>query len=443
MALPPLVLGTGVLWADGFEGKLTIGQFLVYENNSGSGNNDDEGLSSSTDLGLTLSSKTRTQSFSFQASGGLRYNFNGGDDAFELDTPRTTLSYAIENRSSRLSFRGSYRRSDIDDNTFLEDPLDPNSEIINGSGDVARLSLTTRLELGRDRPLGAELSYTKGETRYSGTLDPSFVDTETDELDARLRFDINPQMTAFLFTRSSEVDAAGPGSSDRDTQTTGVGLNYQISPILRAEAELGYTEIETDDNAGTVTSQDGIDASFALVRDMPNGTLSFRLSEEETVNGKRRQAFVSRAMEFPWGNIDLSIGATKTDGLSVEPLISATGSYQIDKLSELTLALTQQSNVNDDNEESINTRLSLGYTRQLTELSSLSAQLTVVDRNAQDSANEDQTSTQFRLSHRYGLGRDLDLVSSYRYSKTRADNAADSSDTVISLGLEKTFNFRP
>ncbi len=208
----PLALGTGVLWAaDGFDGQLTIGQTLQYENDSGTTGVGDEGFSSQTKLGLRINTETRTQRLSFGLSGDIRGKLSGtseGDD-FGLESPAATLSYSMEARGAVLSFNGNYRRSDIDDSTFLSDPLDPNSNIITGSGDRGRLSLTTRLELGRDAPFGATFTYFRGETRYSGTVDPSLVNTETNDLGVALRFDINPQLSLSLSADRDRLDAAG------------------------------------------------------------------------------------------------------------------------------------------------------------------------------------------------------------------------------------------
>ncbi|MEM6388218.1 MAG: hypothetical protein AAF825_00100 [Pseudomonadota bacterium] len=444
MALPGLALGTGVLWAaDGFEGQLTVGQRLEYENDSGTTRTSDEGMSSQTSLGLNVTTETRTQRLSFGLSGNLRAKLSGtsADDDVELLTPRATLSYAMEARGAALTLNGGYQRSDIDDSTFLSDPLDPDSDIVTGEGDRARLTLSTELELGRDAPFGATFSYFRGETRYSGTVDPSLVDIETDEFGLDLRFDINEQLQMTLEFDSERTDAAGPGSNDRDEDRVRLGMRYDLRPDLQVTAGLSYTEIETDDNAGTITSTDGLGYDLGLTREVLNGTYGLSFSESETVNGKRRQFFINRDLSYARGELSLQAGLTKTDGLSTEPLISATASYEIDAVSGLNLSLSQSSNVNDNNEESINTRLSLGYNRDLSDLSTFSADFSLVDRNAQTGAGADTTSTRINLQYNYELGDGLNLTSGYRYTKTEETGQPDEKNTVLFLGLEKTFDF--
>ncbi len=444
LAIPAVVVTVaGVpLGAQGLNGTLTLGQGLRYEDRTDDTNNDD-GFSSETELGLQLSSETRTQKLDLSINGALVYNFDSDDDKSELRNPTAQLSYALENKSTRLTFSARYTEAELDEVAFLADPLDIDSEIISGAGDRIRTAFNTELELGRGSPLRAELTHSYSETRYSGVTDPSLVDVTTQAVGGRLSYDLSRVMTLSAFANIRERDAAGPGSSDRDSTRFGLGLEYQISPVLRATVDLAHAEIDTDDNAGTTTSRDGLEFDFNLARDMPNGSLTFSFSEDETVNGKRRQIRLGRALDYSRGALDFTVGVTKTDGFDVETLLSAQASYELDPLSQLNLTLSQTSDVNDDNEESVNTRLSLGYSRTLSELSSLSAQLSVADRNALTVAGEDQTSTRLSLTHRYSLAEDLSLVSSYRYSKTQTDGSADRKSTVLFLGLEKTFDFRP
>lgn len=440
----PLALGTGVLWAaDGFDGQLTIGQTLQYENDSGTTTVGDEGFSSQTKLGLRLNTETRTQKFSFGLSGNVRGKLSGtsDDDDFGLDAPAATLSYSVENKASALSFRGSYRRNDVDETSFLSDPLNPNSNIITGSGSQAQLGLTTALSVGRDAPLSATVTHFYGETRYSDTVDPSLVNTQTNNLGLDVGLVVNGQLQLSFSLDRDRRDAAGVGASDRDSDRARLGATYAISPSLQATAGLSYSKIETDDNAGALTNTEGAGFDVGLTRDVVNGNYTLTFSEEETVNGKRRQLFLGRALDYSRGSLSLRVGATKTDGLSTEPLVEATASYELDALSGLNLSLSQSSNVNDNNEESINTRLSLAYNRDLSDLSSVNANFSLVDRNAQTGASGDQTSTRFNLGYNYDLGQGLNLVSGYRYTKTERTGGTDTKNTVLFLGLEKVFDF--
>ena len=71
-----------------------------------------------TNLGLSLSSQTRNQTFGFTTSAGLdKLLSNGGD--MDTDSPRIGLEYGLENRNTALSFGFSFGRQDIDDRNVV------------------------------------------------------------------------------------------------------------------------------------------------------------------------------------------------------------------------------------------------------------------------------------------------------------------------------------
>ena len=246
-----------------------------------------------------------------------------------------------------------------------------------------------------------------------------------------------------VFASHKEVDAETVGANDRTTRRAGIGGSYDISPTLTATAEISYDKIETNDNAGTITSTDGIGYSLGLTRELGNGALNFNFSENETVNGKHRQASIGRKTTFKRGTLSYSLGVTKTDGLSIQPLANLDVDYELDKNSSLKVTLSQESTVNDDDETTINSRLGLTYARKLNALSSLTAGLQVIDRNTFTTGGEDQTSVRLNLSHRYDVGGDRDLVSGYSYTKTKRDTQSNRKTSTLFIGLEKAFDFRP
>ena len=446
-ALPVVVLSASYIWAQegGLTAQLSVGQTLRHEDEKGVTGPEDEGLSSDTTLGFSLSSRTQNQSLSLSLNTAVRYEFddNGSGDRLGLNDPSARLSYAIENRRSKLSFEGSYRRADIDEVVFLGDELDPLDDIITGGGTRTTKGLRTKLELGREGPLSAELTHFYGRTDYSGTTSTSLVPLKTQELGARVNLEISPQATVFAFANVKDRDAERAGTNDHRTQTVGLGTDYTISPTLSAKVQLSYSKIDTDDNAGTLTSRNGLGYSLGVTKIVPNGEMSLSFSEEETINGKRRNLTAKRGYELRRGSLSWSLGVSKSDGLSAQPLANLNASYELSKLSTLSVNLSQSSSINDNEEESINTQLSVKYARELSPRSSLSAGLQLVDRNALTAGAENQTSTRINLSHNYELARELDLVTGYRYTKTTRDNQATRKSNEIFLGLQKNFNFRP
>lgn len=430
--------------AGGLTASLRVGQRLDYENRSGVGTVTDEGISTITGLGFVLDSTTRSQSLRLSMGTGLRYQISHteGGDRFDLDDPQLGLSYSIQSRAARLSFDGRYRRVDIEDAVFMQGP-DSDDAALTGGGTRTTTRLGTKLELGRDAPFGAQLSYAVQTTRYGDTTDPSLVDLDTDSYAARLRFDISPRLQLSTFADISDRDAAGPGSSDRRAQDYGIGTAYQLTKRTKAQARLFHTRIDSDDNAGTTARITGTGGALELDHKLQNGGLSFDASLQETVNGAERQLIFGRDLAFKRGTLGLTLGVSKTDGLEAEPLVGLALGYDLDGLSRLNLALTRDTAVDDDNDTTLNTRLSLGYSRALSELSNLQATLSLIEREVQTAAGQDQRATQLSLSHSYALGRDLALVSGYSFDQSKRDGQPETERSRVFVGLERTFNWRP
>ena len=123
------------------------------------------------------------------------------------------------------------------------------------------------------------------------------------------------------------------------------------------------------------------------------------------------------------GELGFTLGATKTEGFSTQPLVNIVWTYGVDKFSNLTLNLGQSASTTSENVETVRTRLGIEYTRALTERSSLSSGLQFVDHHA--------------------VGDEWNLVSGVSYSTSRRDTREDEDSSTIFVGLEKSFSFRP
>ncbi len=445
-----VVSATGLIAqeAGGLSLTVSVEQALSYSNEKG--NTDTtviEGGQSLTRLGFNLSSATRNQTFSFTGNGDLRYgaSVSSGADRFEVEDPRLGLSYGLESRAAAFGLSASYRRSDIDDAAFSV--LDTDGTVIEeitGQGERTDSSVNATLRFGEeDGPWRVNLSFGVARKDYSGTTDPDLVDTETLTAGARWTVQLTPTAEAFAFANISQREAAGPGASDRDSTDIGVGGSFEINQSTRATAQLSYSQIETDDNLGSITENDGFNYSLALTRDMPNGAYEYRFSEENTVNGTRRNLSVARSYDLVRGDVNWSIGVSKSDGLDPQPLLGLGANFELSPSSTLALSLQQISSITDQNEESVNTRFNLNYTYDWTELSNLTAGLRVEQRNGKTAGIQDQTSARLSLSHDYELTEDWEIRSSYQYSRIEEDGAADRSSSSVSIGLRRVFSFRP
>lgn len=418
---------------------LEIGQrFEHIEEEGFTGATSDEGMRSLTSIAFGISSETRSQSLAFNLSTGIAQNLtNGGSTEFE--STRASLDYRVSNRSTELTFGGFYLRDEVDDlafDTSLEDDT-----INTGVGQREVFNLTTGLTVGRESLITGTLRHVFEKSEYSDTIDPSLNDSLTQRVEGRLSFDVSPNLEASVFGSFSNVDEQGAGATDRETSRFGIGATYEVTPATTLTGEIAYS---TEDTSGAVVDEtEGLNYAFSLEHARPNGEVSFRFSEDDTLNGKRRQLTAGRSYQLRRGEFSFSLGASKTDGFSTQPIANVRLDYQIDRNSSFEISLQQSGGIDDSNNEVLNTRLDTSYARELTSLSQLSAGLEFVEENVLAAGGIDRRSVRFNVSHAYQLGGEWDLVSGFAHSSVREDAQPTRKRNTVFLGIQKSFSYRP
>ena len=440
LALVLPLFGTGHLLAQGVTLNLDFGQRLESVSDDDS---EDDGVRTRTNLGFNLQSVTRSQTLTLAGQTGLVYNFSDDTDGVDVESPRLALGYQRQSRNTAFRFGVSYREVDVDDSVFVVDPETEELDLVSGEGQRRTLSYNTSLSLGREGPLRSELSYSYTDVTYSGTTDPSLDDGVTQRVNARVNFRITPTLDTSVFASWRDTDEEEPGGTDTTTFSIGVGADYQVNARTLLIARLSYDDNESVRDGEITRDTNGLGGSIGVSRAMPNGTLGFRISQAETVNGTRNQAQVSRQFELQRGELGFTLGATKTEGFSTQPLVNIVWTYGVDKFSNLTLNLGQSASTTSENVETVRTRLGIEYTRALTERSSLSSGLQFVDQDVLSDGGDDQSSIRLNVTYRHAVGDEWNLVSGVSYSTSRRDTREDEDSSTIFVGLEKSFSFRP
>lgn len=438
--LPALHFAGDARAAEGLTASFTISERLEYVDEEGSSSNKHEGFRSITGLGFALQSEGKFQRFEAGANAGLAYGFSNDDDR-GFENPSARLSYAIESRHSAYEFSANYRRSSIDESAFVSDD-DASGDIASGDGRLEVLSLRNELAFGREASVSGTLAHSYGLSKYSDTTDPSLRDNSIQALRGQFSFEMSPTVTTNLTASLRETNEQGSTGTDRSTRSLGVGVLYALSEATSLSTGVSYNKNESRSATGRIRTQ-GLGYSVGLTHERPLGPVNVKFSEEETINGRRRQASVGHDFEFQRGTVSLSFGLAKTDSFKARPLANATVNYEVDQVSALRLSLSQTPAVNSNDSESINTRMGVNYDRELTELSSLSAGLQLVSQDVLQDGGDDKTSLRMNLQHNYDIGDDWSLASGYEYSSVRRSNAADRNSNKVFLGLAKTFSFRP
>ena len=478
---------------DGPGGKLltlTLGQSLRYSDSIDLQAGPTEStLRSRTSLGLTYSDITRTQDFQFSLGGAYEID----DGGTNLDDPFARLSYAREGANSRLSFSADYTRTDLDDAFRTVDPTlippvggDPEVIVSNTalieSGVRADSRYALRFETGLRSNTGLVLNLSEDTRRFSQTTDPDLFDSRTRQVSAEMRFRINPQLTALVTGSARRYEAENIDQTDRLSTSFGVGVEMDVSPTLSFDAAVRQKHTKTRRVSGTVVS-DGLAYDLGLARRLPNGQIGVDFTSEPTLNGRRSTLQANRQMTLRReGTLSYGIGVSKTEGFSSEPLFNIAYVQPL-KRGTFDVQFSQQARTDEEDDEAvILTTLSANYAMplsdtlnwsigvdandvaasgatgedrrqlglrtnlsgQINSISSWSAGMTLGDvRTTLAGATESERRYGLQLAYRREVARDWDMVARYQHTNIMNSAAADRRSNAISMGLEKSFSFRP
>lgn len=440
------LLGPVALWAQdgGLQGTLRLGEELRYDDNpdfdeSGS----QEELSARTNLSFNLNSTTTSQSLTLTLSGAIDVPLNSRDDRVSSNDdvdfvdPFARLSYSRSNRTTALTLSGFYRLADVNDT--LPDDFDP-EDVIFDPGEREDFGVNFGLEFGRQAPFGGVVDFSQRERQFRDTNDPGLFDTSEYDISTRLNFELTPRFTASLIGERDVYDAEDNVSTYEVTNTYGVGGSLIVNRTLRLTADLLRDEIDTERNTGD-TETDGLGLVLGSTQDLPNGSFSLDFSTRERFTGRRTELSFSRDMATLTGSFSYGVGITQSEDTDLAPLFNLT--YVQDRTDgALSIGLDQGVRIDNEDEDVIDSRLSVNYSKQVNSLSSWSAGLRFANTIVQ---NDDSDSRRLDLNARYShdVGQDWSLVGGFTHSRGWEENGDDRVRNIVFLSLEKDFSFRP
>lgn len=440
LACVPLAVPLVSFAEEGVRATLNLSSRLETVNESGFTQPVREGERFVTGLNFGLTSENSTQTLGFFADTDIAFNSNDEvADQFEIEDPNLRLNYNLQSRQSALTFSARYRETDIDNSNFFDD-FDVN-DVETGEGDRTTVTLSTGLVLGREAPITLNLNHLYTTNSFDGQIDDDTSDNTRNRLNTRLSFRLSSVASAYLTGYWNDVDRDDPDAFDQTEQSIGVGTTYALSNVLTFDGQITYDEATSTNPAREDTS--GLGFALGLNRALTNGVLGLDLTSTETINGARQQVLVSRSMELPRGALNYGIGATKTGGSSISPLFNIGLDYDATATDRFNVNLRQRATVDDDDDETIRTSLSVGYTRSINEISSISASANYADQNAVNDADDDSSSFTASLTYRHDVGADWDMVTGYEYRTSRRDDEENRNRSTLFVGLEKNFDWRP
>lgn len=410
------------------------------------------------DIGLSYLTRTRTQALALRIGTGLELDGDGlGDDAF---LPEVRLRYGVESGAAALELTAAYRLREVDGLAFALDPGDPDFDEVDLVEDDSRLETVRAgltLALWRDAPVGLELGADLTRRTYRGTSDPDLDDSRRSGLEAALRLTPRPGLD-FRLTAARDA-SEDDGRLERETETLRLGgrVTWAATPATTVDLALAWSEREETRNAFAVVGDaiqltggrerlttDGPVFEGALRQRRPNGSRGLRFSRRLTDDGSITDLELGRALDLPRGAaLDLGLGAAHfEDGETIlvgrlsyaRPLPGGAG---------LTAALSRSAGTDGDDQDVARTRADLSWRRPLTPVSDLTVSAGLARLDVIDGFEPDATAATVSVGYSRALTPDWSLRARYAHDASRTDGAGTERENRFSLGLGRSFAFRP
>lgn len=387
------------------------------------------------DLGVITETRNQTFRFNVGADARLQEIDSGFTDPF------ARLGYSLANRSTAFELDLNWRESDVGDQ-FLPADFDSDDLILDGGTQEVHSARLT-LETGRDRRFGTTTSLGYRQLDYTDTIDPALVNEITYDASTELRFSLDRRVELTVFADWSER------SDDDAVQTVetdiryGVGLDLLIDRAWTGTVDLAITDEEISTTGG-VTVEDGYEIDLGLIRDLPNGTLQFSLARDDSGGDGFNSFSATRQMELANGAaFSGSLGLVAFDDGDVLPTLGLNYRNEILRGSVLTVGLDQAGGQSDDNDNILRTTLNATLAQELTRTSRLSVTGALAGVETQGGADPDTLAVSFGLAYSHDLTEDWGLFARANTRINYEDGTRTDRENTFSIGLERTFSYRP
>jgi hypothetical protein len=407
-----------------------------------------EGDSTRTNLGATfgLASETEVSRLALSVLTELRYDTNPGpDDGLEFRIPLGTLGYEREGFDSFANLNGRYFYDNVDDDVliFLDEDLNPVDLIVDG-GDLRRWTFDGRVGFGAAAPIGAEAGFFYDNRDYIDTTDPDLYDRSEYGVDGVLSFQLLPTLRGRFTAAYSNLDEDDLAQTVTDTTDLGFGATYEINAATVLSGDIAYSTIEETFFDTITETTEGWIFDFSLQREVTNGTIGGGLTRTLSEAVGRTQLTFDRAMELPAGQLGYTLGVSVADdGGETRFVGDLTYSQELPR-GGFSVTASQDTATNDDEEDTLVTRLAVLYDHEINSVSSIGVNFGLGrSENIGGGASDADVRANAGISYRRELTRDWEWVLGYerQYSVEDGGDAA-TGDKVYTM-IDRSFSIRP
>ncbi|WP_374301328.1 hypothetical protein [Paracoccus sp. (in: a-proteobacteria)] len=426
LALLPLAAGAQDTDPAAPEARLTLGQQLAVEEGD---------LIGITPLDLSLRRVTRIQTLQVNLSAPFRLNDPEEDSDFALGDPQGRLLFRRGVRNAALEVELGYRENDLDREILFDDLS--NEFVTLDGGRVAQSDARLTYVFGSQSRLGGELGLSWLRRDYSGTTDPDLDDNETRGGNIALYLEPTPLIRARVLAQANRTD--GEDGNDSRSDRYGAGASMQLDKLTNLDVELARTNIRRDED-GITEEAEGPSLRLGLTRSRPLGDWSLSFGSDPGTSGRREDFSIGRSLKLRGYDLDGQVGVTHFRG-NYDPIFQIAYRQQISRASQIQASLSRAGVTDDDGDEALNTDIAAGYSRQISDVSTIAANVRYRESEVQSGDSEDARTVSFGLDYSRALPNDFALVAGASIIRSKdSDGQRDDEDRVY-LGINRSFSF--
>ncbi|WP_306752238.1 hypothetical protein [Paracoccus actinidiae] len=409
------------------EARLTIGQQIAVE---------DGNLIGITPVDVILRTGTRVQTLQFSLSAPFRLNDPEEDKTFALGDPQARLLFRRGARNSAIEAELGYRENDLDEEILFDDIS--NEFVTLDQGRVAQTDARLTYVFGREAKLGGEFGLFWLKRDYSGTADPDLDDNQTLSGNIAFYLEPTPLIRARILAEASRTDGE---IDDSRTNRYGAGASLQVDKLTNLDVELARTQIRRDDD-GAREEAEGPSLRLNLTRSRPLGDWSLFFGSEPGTEGRRADFNIGRTLQLRGYDLSGQIGVTHFQD-NYDPVFQIAYRQQITRLSEIQASLRRAGATDDDGDEALNTEVTANYSRQLSDVSSIAANIRYRESEVQSGDSEDARTVSFGIDYNRALPNDFSLVAGASVIRSKDSSGIRDDEERVYVGVNRSFSFMP
>ncbi|MEP6327168.1 hypothetical protein [Sulfitobacter pontiacus] len=381
----------------GHQVSLSVQQRLDYASNPDLNIDEtDSEFFATTEFTLNVTRETAAHEFSFGAAFDLIAG-RDDDDRNGFSNPNLRVDYAQESAAGTFELNAFLNEIDVDTLDFIEDVDVGTVSSVSGTGTRRRVGGGASYSFGRDATFGGSVLLNLRDTTYSDTTDTSLTDTQRTTLGTDLRFDLSPVTRATLALRHTTLEEEGQADEDIDS------------------------------------------ATLSLVKDLPNGSVTFRASATDQDSGTRKKFDLRRTLDLPRGDLRFNLGVTDPIEGSEALVGGVTWRHDLPR-GEMQLRLGHDVTGDEQEDETRISSVSFRLEQQITTRWNSNFLLSYRDSRNQQSGQNTET-TRVSLNFDYELTQDWDMRFGAEHRRRDRSLSGTADNTRVFMALRRDFDW--